>query len=105
MTIDAIHVSIQSLEINTSNNWDLICKCCSCGYHIHNLTGKQKNDLYIKIYAQSDGYGEPGYIPVQGFDWSGIRDSSSQAKEAMSSVARDYLRAIGKSALFYSRNF
>lgn len=35
------------------------------------------------IWALSDGYGEPGFVPTQGYDWSGIRDSSTAAIEAM----------------------
>jgi len=35
------------------------------------------------LWSLSDGYGEPGLIPPQGYDWSGIRDSSSWAIEAM----------------------
>lgn len=35
------------------------------------------------LYDLSDGYGEPGYIPSQGYDWSGIRDSSDEAIDAM----------------------
>lgn len=35
------------------------------------------------IWSLSDGYGEPGFIPSQGYDWSGIRDSSTTAIEAM----------------------
>ena len=35
------------------------------------------------IWAASDGYGEPGLVPGQGYDWSGIRDSSIEAVEAM----------------------
>lgn len=35
------------------------------------------------IWAYSDGYGSPGFIPEQGYDWSGIRDSSTDAIEAM----------------------
>lgn len=35
------------------------------------------------IWSYSDGYGEPGFMPSQGYDWSGIRDSSTAAIEAM----------------------
>jgi hypothetical protein len=40
------------------------------------------------IYAESDGYGEPGLIPPQGYDWSGIRDSSPAAIERMFDVVK-----------------
>lgn len=39
--------------------------------------------MISRIYALSDGYGEVGLIPEQGYDWSGIRDSSPQAVAAM----------------------
>lgn len=35
------------------------------------------NDLAGEIiWSMQDGYGEPGYMPEQGYDWSGIRDST-----------------------------
>lgn len=42
--------------------------------------------LAENIWSRSDGYGEPGYVPCQGYDWSGIRDSSCDAIEAMHAV-------------------
>ena len=46
-----------------------------------------------KIWKLSDGYGNKGYIPVQGHDWSGIRDSSNEAIWDMAYVA---LRMMGE---------
>lgn len=46
-----------------------------------------------KIWKFSDGYGKEGYIPVQGHDWSGIRDSSVGAIWEMTYVA---LRMMGE---------
>lgn len=40
-----------------------------------------------KIWKLSNGYGEKGYIPCQGYDWSGIRDSSEDAIWQMTKVA------------------
>lgn len=37
-------------------------------------------------WALQDGYGQPGYTPAQGWDWSGIRDSSPEAKARMISA-------------------
>ena len=42
------------------------------------------------VYELSDGYGVVGLVPDQGFDWSGIRDSSTEAIEAMYAVARKH---------------
>ena len=36
-----------------------------------------------ELWKLQDGYGSRGYVPVQGYDWSGIRDSSYAAKLAM----------------------
>lgn len=35
------------------------------------------------IWSLQDGYGEPGAMPAQGYDWSGIRDSSPEAITAI----------------------
>lgn len=35
------------------------------------------------IWSLQDGYGIPGFMPEQGYDWSGVRDSSTAAVEAM----------------------
>lgn len=40
------------------------------------------------IWALSDGYGEPGFVPEQGYDWSAIRDSSVEAIDAMYAAAQ-----------------
>lgn len=40
-------------------------------------------DLVLVLWELQDGYGEPGYVPEQGHDWSGVRDSSLEAIEAM----------------------
>lgn len=39
------------------------------------------------LWAIQDGYGHPGFMPCQGIDWSGIRDSSIPAIEHMHRVA------------------
>jgi hypothetical protein len=44
-----------------------------------------------EIWALQDGYGRAGYTPVQGYDWSGIRDSSPEAHKAMYEVAKKWL--------------
>lgn len=45
-------------------------------------------DAADDIWDLQDGYGEPGYTPEQGWDWSGIRDSTPEAKTRMLAVAR-----------------
>jgi len=36
-----------------------------------------------RCWPYTDAYGEPGYLPPQGYDWSGFRDSSDDAIRAM----------------------
>lgn len=42
------------------------------------------------IYALADGYGEPGTIPPQGYDWSGVRDSTPAARRRMAAALKAY---------------
>lgn len=44
-----------------------------------------------QIWALQDGYGKPGFMPAQGWDWSGIRDSSDEALAKMTEVALNAL--------------
>jgi hypothetical protein len=44
-----------------------------------------------RIWLIQDGYGIPGFTPVQGFDWSGIRDSSNKTIEKMEEIAKEYV--------------
>lgn len=43
------------------------------------ITDRQSEE----IWSLQDGYGEPGFMPPQGCDWSGIRDSSAGAVDQM----------------------
>jgi hypothetical protein len=40
-------------------------------------------DGWETCWEFTDAYGEPGYVPCQGYDWSGFRDSSDEALIAM----------------------
>lgn len=56
---------------------------------IHGVWNSKHPNLRLMriIYAHSDGYGAQGYIPAQGYDWSGIRDSTPRAVEQMYELA------------------
>jgi hypothetical protein len=54
-----------------------------------------RNTLDRAVWKLQDGYGEAGYTPVQGWDWSGIRDSSPQAFRNMAVVVEAILEAHG----------
>lgn len=47
--------------------------------------------LHAQIWALTDAYGEQGMIPPQGYDWSGVRDSSEQAIKAMEEIADKWM--------------
>jgi hypothetical protein len=55
---------------------------------IHAAWNRRPSDrvLLNRIWSLSDGYGEPGSVPAQGWDWSGIRDSTPAAVERMAAV-------------------
>lgn len=48
-----------------------------------------------RIWRFSDGYGKKGYIPTQGIDWSGIRDSSGGAVWEMLNIALEIIEKEG----------
>ena len=66
-------------------------RCLSHGQmmkEIHHVwTHSLNNDELRELWAWSDGYGTPGYVPPQGYDWSGIRDSTPAAVEEMYAAA------------------
>lgn len=76
---------------------DLPCGCTlmdgRCAKHgammdkLYAVWSGDDTDLFTRVWAESDGYGIPGEVPPQGYDWSGIRDSSTEAVEAMYAVA------------------
>jgi hypothetical protein len=43
-----------------------------------------------RIWSAQDGYGTPGFVPGQGYDWSGIRDSSVGAIAVMDAIAIEW---------------
>lgn len=56
--------------------------------------GKATDTQFDHLYSLSDGYGIIGFIPDQGYDWSGIRDSSPAAVRRM----YDYVVSCGVAA-------
>lgn len=83
MTVTVVKKSVAEMK-----DWDLVVLACHHSRKAVSLSESERDSLYRAVYSRSDGYGEPGYIPVQGYDWSGVRDSSLQAQEAMVRAAR-----------------
>jgi|SRR5215467_7617140 len=48
--------------------------------------------LWEKCWPLTDAYGEPGFEPPQGLDWSGFRDSSDEAIIAMARLLKMQVR-------------
>ena len=50
---------------------------------LYNIFYYGKDEEVRELWSMQDGYGIRGYVPCQGYDWSGIRDSSYAALLAM----------------------
>lgn len=46
---------------------------------IHDAYFNGTEEEFFIIWDHQDGYGMPGFVPTQGYDWSGVRDSSDDA--------------------------
>jgi hypothetical protein len=68
---------------------------------IHQAWQSGDTDTMLRVWSLSDGYGVAGFIPEQGYDWSGIRDSSTAAIEAMwDETRRAYCATCGTELLY-----
>lgn len=56
---------------------------CSMMVEIRKAWEDGSNETCEILWSIQDGYGIPGFYPEQGYDWSGIRDSSDEAVRAM----------------------
>jgi hypothetical protein len=54
-----------------------------------------QNRMLIETWRHTDAYGEVGLVPPQGWDWSGIRDSSREALAKIAQAARGVLEQAG----------
>jgi hypothetical protein len=64
------------------------CPSCAVGpmlREIHRVV-MHNGEFIHETWALQDGYGVSGFIPDQGWDWSGIRDSSPAAIKRMYEV-------------------
>jgi hypothetical protein len=59
------------------------CEHAAMMEEIYDAWHSGSNETCEILWSLQDGYGEPGFIPCQGYDWSGIRDSSDEAVRAM----------------------
>ena len=74
----------------------LVVSVCHSGGRVRErLTEDQRADLDALAWRLQDGYGRPGFTPPQGWDWSGIRDSTPHAFGRMAAAIRARLDGWG----------
>jgi|GEM_PF-3911354 len=82
------------INVKAADDWELVAAVTSPG-----STARLPEPACVEILRETwklqDGYGKPGYTPVQGWDWSGIRDSSPKAVSQMARVIREILEKHG----------
>lgn len=76
------------LQVKTCDDWNLVC---AVNLYDNDLKPLTATVLMNASWRLQDGYGIPGFNPPQGWDWSGIRDSSEQAKRAIAEALRRIL--------------
>jgi len=78
----------KTIEAATCSDWELIC---AVNLYENDLPQTIQDVLMTATWKKQDGYGKVGFRPPQGWDWSGIRDSSEPAKKNMAQAIRDIL--------------
>jgi hypothetical protein len=76
-------VNRREVKVTSLTGWELVCLFNHGRSVVLNMAKEVKRQIMDKVWSIQDGYGEPGFTPVQGWDWSGIRDSSDGAKVKM----------------------
>ena len=80
----------KTLEIATCSDRDLIFAVNWHGVE-NDLSQILRTALIGACWRKQDGYGKPGHTPPQGWDWSGIRDSTTKAQGEMAKTIRTIL--------------
>ena len=75
-------------------NWALVAEAIR-GDTYDRLDARAKDELLRETWKHTDAYGSVGLVPAQGWDWSGIRDSSEPAIAKIATVARRVLKRHG----------
>jgi len=85
------------------DDWKLICLFNSSASYgkLQSVDQKTRDEIFYKTWSLQDGYGKVGYTPSQGWDWSGIRDSSEKARINMAAAIRKILTSKGITSLTF----
>ena len=84
----------KTLDVATCPDWELVLATNWTGLQ-SDLKPEVEEEVLRAAWEKQDGYGVPGLNPPQGWDWSGIRDSTSQAKRNMAKAIRRVLKKHG----------
>src|SRR5581483_10532660 len=78
----------------SDEDWAIACEAIygDDGFFGRKLETVVENEILNKTWKLQDGYGEVGFTPPQGWDWSGIRDSSDEAKVKIATEVKRILR-------------
>ena len=79
-----------TLQVQTCNDWQLICAVNWYAFK-SDLPADVEGAAMRATWLAQDGYGITGHTPIQGWDWSGIRDSSPEAMKDMAAAIRKVL--------------
>jgi len=83
-----------TVNIIATDDWNLIVNICHWSYTT-DLPEEVKKEAYKAAWHYTDAYGEMGYIPPQGYDWSGFRDSSKESNAKSANAIRVVLAYRG----------
>ena len=80
-----------------AKDWNLLVKwlAVEVGSFPQILSRPRMDELLRETWKYTDAYGEVGVWPAQGWDWSGIRDSSAAAKRKIAAAIRKLLKKWG----------
>lgn len=76
-------------DTDQAKRWELVCAFNCPSFNVVSFNRYVPNmrdiesEIMDEVWKFQDGYGEVGYTPSQGWDWSGIRDSSDEAYKNM----------------------
>lgn len=91
----------KTIKINPNGSWELVCALNAPSFRTTNVPENIANAIMYGVWHRQDGYGETGFTPPQGWDWSGIRDSSHHAKNSIASFCAQELLRIGIAEVTY----
>ena len=82
-------------EKDVLNQWTLICHFCLYTNTVVSLPEDDRGRIYQGVWSLTDAYGPVGFVPPQGYDWSGIRDSTEAAQTRMAEGIVQFLTNRG----------